>query len=196
MFWVGFGAGCVLLVWGVFRSARSWGGFCTYWLVTLIVLLVTAMIWPNPCRPRCNPAGPCIANLKRIEGAIATWAKDHGKALTDVPLDSDLFGETNYIPIKPTCHMGGTYWRGAVRDRPRCSIEGHELAGDGPPPREPMLSKHDRIALESLGCGAGVVLVSAMLLTGWRHWRGRSKTPAGCRSGSDPGLGGKCGRHL
>jgi hypothetical protein len=69
----------------------------------------------------------CIANLKNIEGAKATWALENHKETNAVPTDADLFGRTLYISEKPPCPGNGTYTLGAVSEKPRCSIRGHTL---------------------------------------------------------------------
>ena len=70
----------------------------------------------------------CIANLKQIQGAKATWALEHKLANTD-PTDSDLFGPGKYIREKPVCPQGGTYKLRGVEENPVCSIggEGHSF---------------------------------------------------------------------
>ena len=70
-----------------------------------------------------------MANLKMLEGAKATWALEHAKGTNDIPIWSDVVGETNYIRSL-TCPEGGTYTLGALGQPPRCSIRGHVI----PPP--------------------------------------------------------------
>ena len=69
----------------------------------------------------------CVANLKQLEGAKATWALEFHKTGSDTPTDSDIFGPDNYIRIKSACPQGGIYRLGAVNEKPTCSIdeEGH-----------------------------------------------------------------------
>ena len=74
-----------------------------------------------------NPRNACVANLKQIEGAKATWALENKKLPTDVPQDSDLFGTNRYLREKLNCSEGGTYSLGAVNEKPTCSIPGHTL---------------------------------------------------------------------
>jgi hypothetical protein len=64
----------------------------------------------------------CIANIRAIEGAKATWALENKKENSDVPKDSELFGETAYIREKPECPRGGIYTVGPVGERPTCSL--------------------------------------------------------------------------
>ncbi len=81
-------------------------------------------------RPRLVAAKcACIANLKQIEGAKATWALEFKKTQADMPGDKDLFGSGRYIPVKPNCPQGGSYRIGAVGQKPACSIggAGHQL---------------------------------------------------------------------
>jgi len=76
---------------------------------------------------RTYPRMVCIANLKQLCGAKATWALEANKATNDVPTDADLFGPAAYIRTKPTCPQGGTYTLGRVDEDPRCSILMHNL---------------------------------------------------------------------
>jgi hypothetical protein len=69
----------------------------------------------------------CIAKLKQIDGAKATWALEHDKRYQDVPKWSDLIGETNYIRRMPICPRGGTYTLGAVGEPVRCTVTEHVL---------------------------------------------------------------------
>ena len=80
-------------------------------------------------RPRCtlNYKSNCIANLKCIEGAKATWALEFQKSTNDIPSDTDLFGINGYIRVKPTCGEGGIYRLGMVEQKTTCSIPGHTL---------------------------------------------------------------------
>ena len=92
--------------------------------------ILAATIIPNFVKARCTSCpSACVANLKQIEGAKATWALEANKTPTDTPTDSDLFGPTAYIREKPACPAGGTYVVGTVGEKPRCSVgrPGHTL---------------------------------------------------------------------
>jgi hypothetical protein len=80
----------------------------------------------KPVRSR-NPGAACIANLRTIDGAKATWALENHKTNSDIPTDADLFGAAAYIREKPVCPAGGTYSIRAVDKKPRCSFPGHTL---------------------------------------------------------------------
>ena len=69
----------------------------------------------------------CIANLKQIEQAKENWALEARKGPKDIPIDTDLFGSSGYVPEKPTCWRGGIYILGPVSEPPRCSVPGHSL---------------------------------------------------------------------
>ena len=69
----------------------------------------------------------CIANLKQIDGAKATWALEEKKDASARPTDSDLFGMTLYIRDKPECPEGGHYTYGPISEKPRCSIPYHSI---------------------------------------------------------------------
>jgi hypothetical protein len=69
----------------------------------------------------------CIAKLRNIDGAKATWALENKKTDADIPTDADLFGPTAYMRQKPQCPQGGVYTIARVGDRPTCSVPGHTL---------------------------------------------------------------------
>src|SRR3954453_13069393 len=100
-------------------------------IVVAIIALLAAIAIPNFVKARGNSQkSACIANLKQMDGAKATWAMEQKKANSDSPADSDLFGSTAYIRIKPTCPANGTYDVDQVDARPTCSLgtsEGHTL---------------------------------------------------------------------
>src|SRR5258708_30772824 len=48
----------------------------------------------------------CIANMKQVDGAKATWALEMKKNNADVPVAADLFGPTAYIRKAPQCPAG------------------------------------------------------------------------------------------
>ena len=68
----------------------------------------------------------CIANLKQISGAKATWALEAKKVNADSPADTDLFGSTAYIRSKPGCPANGAYTVDIVANNPACSLSGTE----------------------------------------------------------------------
>lgn len=99
-------------------------------IVVAIIGLLAAIAIPNFVKARtASQVNACIANMKQIEGAKATWALETKAAATDTPGDADLFGTTAYIRIKPECPAGGTYGLGQVDAEPTCTKagEGHDL---------------------------------------------------------------------
>ena len=78
------------------------------------------------CRPRAS-RNACIANLKQIDGAKATWALENHKTSRDVPAATDLYGAAAYIRDEPTCPRGGKYVIGSVWQKPTCSFASHTL---------------------------------------------------------------------
>ncbi len=97
-------------------------------IVVAIIGLLAAIAIPNFVKAReASQKNACIANLKQIDGAKATWALEKKQQNTSTPNDTDLFGDTNYIRTKPLCPGGGTYDLGAVSVRPTCNIGGHAL---------------------------------------------------------------------
>jgi len=97
-------------------------------IVVAIIGLLAAIAIPNFVKARtASQKNACIANLKQIEGAKATWALENKKVNSDVPVDTDLFGTDKYIREKPACPGGGTYTLLAVDLKPTCTIGGHTL---------------------------------------------------------------------
>ena len=99
-------------------------------IVVVIIGMLAAIAIPNFIKARevANRTA-CIANLKQIDGAKATWALEAKKSATQTPTDGDLFGNALYIREKPECPANGTYTLGVVNDKPTCSqaSEGHTL---------------------------------------------------------------------
>ena len=99
-------------------------------IVVAIIGLLAAIAIPNFVKARtASQKNACIANLKQIDGAKATWALEQKKVATDTPGDTDLFGATQYIRDKPACPGGGTYALNDVSNKPTCdqSAAGHSL---------------------------------------------------------------------
>src|SRR5213083_814684 len=99
-------------------------------IVVAIIGLLAAIAIPNFVKARtASQKNACIANLKQIEGAKASWAMENKKTNADTPADADLFGATQYIRSKPACPGGGTYTLAAVDTDPSCSLaaSGHAL---------------------------------------------------------------------
>jgi len=86
--------------------------------------------WEIRYRPNARPVyegSACIANLKQLDGAKATWALENKKVNSDIPTPTELFGITNYIRVPALCPGGGIYRIGAVWIKPTCSLPGHTL---------------------------------------------------------------------
>ena len=99
-------------------------------IVVAIIGLLAAIAIPNFVKARtASQKNACIANLKQMDGAKATWALEQKKNTTDTPTDGDLFGATLYIRDKPACPGGGTYALNDVGSKPTCtqSAVGHSL---------------------------------------------------------------------
>ena len=91
-------------------------------IVVAIIGLLAAIAIPNFVKARAaSQKNACIANLKQMDGAKATWALEQKKVVTDVPVDTDLFGSTQYIRDKPECPGGGTYSLNDVGTKPTCT---------------------------------------------------------------------------
>ena len=97
-------------------------------IVVAIIGLLAAIAIPNFIKARtASQKNACIANMKQMDGAKATWALENKKQNTDTPADSDLYGSDKYIRTKPECPGGGVYTIGDVATRPVCTITGHLL---------------------------------------------------------------------
>src|SRR5258706_7846730 len=79
-------------------------------IVVAIMGLLAAIAIPNFVKARAaSQKNACIANLKQIDGAKATWALEQKKNNSDTPVVSDVYGATSYIRDEPGCPGGGTY---------------------------------------------------------------------------------------
>jgi prepilin-type N-terminal cleavage/methylation domain-containing protein len=95
-------------------------------IVVAIIGLLAAIAIPNFVKARAaSQKNACISNLKQIEYAKYSWALEVKKAVTDTPVDADLFGATLYIRDKPSCPGSGVYTLNSVDVRPSCSVGEH-----------------------------------------------------------------------
>ncbi|HXG48393.1 MAG TPA: prepilin-type N-terminal cleavage/methylation domain-containing protein [Methylomirabilota bacterium] len=97
-------------------------------IVVMIVGLLAAVAVPNYIKAReYSQRNACIANLKKIDGAVTTWGLERGKSAGDPVVPGELFGLTNYIKVVPTCPSGGTYNYFNVGDpvQVACTESGH-----------------------------------------------------------------------
>lgn len=95
-------------------------------IVVAIIGLLAAIAIPNFIKARqASQRAACVANLKTIDGAKATWALEQKKTNSDTPTDADLFGNTSYIREKPGCPANGTYSLNDVQTKPSCTIPDH-----------------------------------------------------------------------
>ena len=100
-----------------------------------LIGLLLAIAIPNFVKARmCSSKNSCVANIKQIQGAKATWAMERNQPPTAVPTEADLFGPSGYIRMTNVCPQGGTYRLGTVDELPTCSLggsnPGHSLAPD------------------------------------------------------------------
>ena len=115
------------------KNTRRRAGFTLVeiMIVVAIIALLAAIAIPNFVKGRTSSRkAACIANLKQIDGAKATWALEAKKANTSSPDDGQLFGSTRYIRQKPSCPAAGNYTIDIVANVPSCdlaSVEGHTL---------------------------------------------------------------------
>src|SRR5713101_6060543 len=76
-------------------------------IVVAIIGLLAAIAIPNFIKARAiSQKNACIANMKQVDGAKATWALEMKKNNTDTPVSTDLFGNTQYIRRPPQCPSG------------------------------------------------------------------------------------------
>jgi prepilin-type N-terminal cleavage/methylation domain-containing protein len=92
-------------------------------IVVAIIGLLAAIAIPNFVKARtASQKNACIANLKQMDGAKASWALEQKENNSDTPVDTDLFGSTSYIRDKPECPGGGTYTLQAVDTKVSCNL--------------------------------------------------------------------------
>jgi prepilin-type N-terminal cleavage/methylation domain-containing protein len=98
-------------------------------IVVAIIGLLAAIAIPNFVKARtASQTSACVANLKQIEGAIATWALENKKINSSAVAMTDIAGTANsYIKVVPTCPASGNYTLVDVQTRPTCSVTGHSL---------------------------------------------------------------------
>ena len=94
-------------------------------IVVAIIGLLAAIAIPNFVKARqASQRNACIANLKQIDGAKATWALEAKKTSSDTPTTGDLYGANLYIRDEPFCPANGTYTIQPVDTKPTCSLNG------------------------------------------------------------------------
>lgn len=91
-----------------------------------IVFLLAAIAIPNFVKAR-NAAqkNACVANLRTIDAAKATWALENKKASSETPDAIQLYGPGKYIQKELKCPAGGVYSINPVEEKPTCSVPGH-----------------------------------------------------------------------
>ena len=95
-------------------------------IVASILGLLAAVSVPMFLRHRAYAnRNICIENLRQIAAAKAVWAQEKNKSNMHTPVESDLFGATNYVKEKPRCPGGGADYMttiGNVGELPKCSL--------------------------------------------------------------------------
>jgi len=92
--------------------------------LALAIALLDWLVW-RPQEHR-SPRTVCRAHLRQIQGAKETWALEHKKLPTDIPVERDIYGgKDRYLARKLICPVGGNYTFGAVSAKPACSVPGH-----------------------------------------------------------------------
>jgi len=78
-------------------------------IVVAIIGLLAAIAIPNFIKARAlSQKNACIANMKQLDGAKATWALEMKKNNTDTPNATDLCAATAYIRRMPQCPSGNS----------------------------------------------------------------------------------------
>jgi|SRR5678815_1607689 prepilin-type N-terminal cleavage/methylation domain-containing protein len=91
-------------------------------IVVAIIGLLAAIAIPNFVKARQNAQrNACIANLKQIDGAKATWALESKAASGATVADTDIYGTDKYIRQAPDCPSGGSYGINKVDEKPTCT---------------------------------------------------------------------------
>jgi prepilin-type N-terminal cleavage/methylation domain-containing protein len=97
-------------------------------IVVAIIGLLAAIAIPNFVKARtASQRNACMANLKQMDGAKASWALEQKKANSDTCSATDLFGTTCFIRDTPSCPAGGTYNITAVDQKNYCSKSTSDL---------------------------------------------------------------------
>jgi len=91
-------------------------------IVVAIIGLLAAIAIPNFVKARASSQrNTCIANMKQVDGAKATWALEQKKNDASVPVISDIFGNNAYIRTEPKCPSGtDSYVLGSVATKQVC----------------------------------------------------------------------------
>ncbi len=107
-------------------SRRSGFTLVEIMIVVAIIGLLAAIAIPNFVKARgTSQRSACIANLKQIDGAKATWALESKAAANVVPGNDELYGPDKYLREEPRCPANGTYAIMALDAKPSCTVAGH-----------------------------------------------------------------------
>src|SRR5258708_33692033 len=92
-------------------------------IVVAIIGLLAAIAIPNFVKARAaSQKNACIANLKQLDGAKASWALEQKNSVPEDLGATAPRGATEFIRDKPECPGGGTYTLGDVGSRVTCTL--------------------------------------------------------------------------
>jgi prepilin-type N-terminal cleavage/methylation domain-containing protein len=93
------------------RQATRKAGFTLVEIILVVTIIALAALIAAPYFLKHRDLADknvCISNLRLMAAAKAVWAQEQNKGNDDVPAETDLFGATNYVKVKPNCPGGGT----------------------------------------------------------------------------------------
>jgi hypothetical protein len=102
-------------------------GYLSIAMIPLIAMLVAIAI-PNFVKARNTAVTAiCVNNLRQIDVAKQTWARDNKKDESQTPTGQDLTAYLKNGFRTLICPAGGTYSINQVGEKPTCSIPDHRL---------------------------------------------------------------------
>ncbi len=95
-------------------------------IVVAIIGLLAAIAIPNFVKARtASQRSACVANMKQLDGAKASWALENRKVGGDQVTIADLTGTDKFIRDTPHCPATATtvnYILSIVDEKPQCTV--------------------------------------------------------------------------